>query len=323
MAPAPACIENTATDGPKKQAKPAFHLTKLITVPTICVGVLFRIGGDDVWICLRHRHGNCVHNNCPRCGAISRCRWGCTMKPALLVVFLSSVLATCNIATAQQYYSFEDACRMSGQTTGPCAPKSQQEIPLGCVSMSGNAFHAEKSEGRNCIETTLSPVLDAEIFIEMVGLPNIAKINELQLTIGRSVGFNNAVALFHNGSRMIILDPKWARSGTAESYLVLGHEAGHHFCGHTVGGDDPFARKKHELEADRFSGATIKSFEAYHSQPFFKRALEAATRMYSATESRSHPSREARLEAIKLGYNSGSPCGSLSPGVRGYTAGPR
>lgn len=211
---------------------------------------------------------------------------------------------------------------MAGQTKGPCAPKPRHEPSLGCVKLTGNAFHAEKSSGGPCIKTTLSPVIDSEIFVEMVGVPNISKINDLRLTIGRSVGFKNAVALVRNGSRIIILDPEWARSGTAEAYLVLGHEAGHHFCGHTLGGD-PSARKKQELEADRFSGAAIKNFEAYHRRAFIQNALQAAARLYSKNGSGSHPPRKSRLQAIKLGYNSGSPCGNLSPGIQGYTTRPR
>lgn len=224
-------------------------------------------------------------------------------------------------AVAQQYYSFEEACRRAGQTTGACAPKSQQQKSIGCVGLAGNAFHAEKFSGY-CIETTLSPVIDSEIFVELLGLQNIPKVNELGLTIGRSTGFNNAVALFHNGSRMIIIDPEWAKSATAESYLVLGHEAGHHFCGHTIKNERQSPQDE-ELEADRFSGASIRRFEIYHGKVFLGAALEAAARLYSASGSRSYPPRAARIDAIVLGYNSGSPCGSLAPAVRGFSPQPR
>ena len=222
---------------------------------------------------------------------------------------------------AQQYYSFEEACRRGGQTTGACAPKSTQEQYLGCVKGDGNAFHAEKFDG-GCIETTLSPSLDSEIFVELVGLPNINIINELQLTIGRGTNFKNAVALFYNKSRMIIHDPQWAKSSTAEFYLVLGHEAGHHFCGHVLG-QDPLAIKRQELEADRFSGASIKRFEVYHGKAFLGDALKAAGRLYAASGSRSHPPQETRIDAIMLGYNSGSPCGNLAPPIRGFSPNPR
>lgn len=201
-------------------------------------------------------------------------------------------------------------------TTGPCAPKAERERPLGCVKLGGSAFHAEKASG-GCIQTNLAPGDDAQIFVELVGLPNIPKVNELKLTIGRSSGFKNAVALFHGGSRMIIHDPQWAKSDTPEFYLVLGHEAGHHFCRHILE-QDPTNMKNLELEADRFSGASIKRFEVYHGKVFLNDALAAAARLYSETGSRSHPPRTTRLEAIKLGYNSGSPCGNLIDGIRGF-----
>jgi hypothetical protein len=120
----------------------------------------------------------------------------------------------------QQYQNWEDVCRSIGQTTGACAPKAQRERSIGCVPIAGNAFHAEKSTA-GCIKTTLSPGDDAQIFVELIGLQNLHKVNELKLTIGRTTGFNNAVALFHGGSRMIIHDPAWARVAAAEFYLVL------------------------------------------------------------------------------------------------------
>ncbi len=242
------------------------------------------------------------------------------MRPVLAVQVLCWSMLLCDYAAAQRTYSFEEACRNAGQTTGPCAPQQRQAQPMGCVPLAGNAFHAEAFSG-SCIPTTLAPVLDAEILIEMIGLPNVAKLNELQLTIGRTDNFTNAVATFYQGNRVIIHDPAWARSG-AESYLVIGHEAGHHFCGHTLAN---FRRspQERELEADRFSGAAIKNFEAYHGKPFLREAISAATRLYSESGSRSHPPRAARIEAITAGYNSGSPCGNLAPGSRGFSPTPR
>jgi hypothetical protein len=223
----------------------------------------------------------------------------------------------CSGAFGQRYYSFEEACKNAGLTTGACAPKAQQQgFPIGCVKTTGNAFHAEKATS-DCVQTSLSPVEDAEILIELFGLPNITKINQLGLTIGRTPDFNNAVAVFFDGGRMIIHNPAWAKTATSEFYLVLGHEAGHHICGHLLE-NDPTKRKRLELEADRFSGASIKRFEAYHGKGFLGDALKAAARLYSEAGSRSHPDRASRIEAIKLGYKSGSPCGNLSDGIPGY-----
>jgi hypothetical protein len=231
------------------------------------------------------------------------------------ILFSDSVIAQL------QYKNWEEVCRSIGQSTGACAPKSELEKPIGCVQLGGKAFHAEKFTG-GCLPTTLAPGGDAQIFVEMIGLPNLAKVTELKLTIGRSVGFNNAVALFNSGSRMIIHDPEWTKSANAEFYLVIGHEAGHHFCGHTLSTFQGSPQEA-ELEADRFSGASIKRFEVWHGKAFLNDALKAAARLYSASGSRSHPPRPARIEAISLGYTSGSPCGNLAPAIRGASPQPR
>jgi hypothetical protein len=245
-------------------------------------------------------------------------RWRQSMRRTVVVKALLFSMLFSDGAVAQRNYTFEEACRNAGMTTGPCAPQRQQQQTqgLGCVPLVGNAFHAEAASD-NCIPATLSPVLDSEIFIEMIGIPNVAKINELQLTIARTSNKNNAFALIYKGGRLLIIDPAWARSGV-EAYVVIGHEAGHHFCGHTLPSFQGSPKEK-ELEADRFSGASIKRFEVYHGRSFFAEAIRAATRLYSEEGSRSHPPRTARIEAITQGYNSGSPCGNLAPPIRGFS----
>jgi hypothetical protein len=245
------------------------------------------------------------------------------MKIAPVVLFLACLTLFDRGALAQQNYTFEEACRRAGMTTGACAPKSQQAQSAMCTNFGRKAFHAEDYSGSGCTKVTLSPVLDAELFIEMVGIPNASKINELGLTIGRSAGLKNAAAFFHDdGSRWITYDPEWAKAATAEAYLVLGHEAGHHFCGHTLA-SAKIGPKERELEADRFAGASIKRFEIYHGKAFLDGALRAAERLYSVEGSRSHPPRAARLGAVAVGYKSGSPCGGLAPAIRGFSPQPR
>jgi hypothetical protein len=203
------------------------------------------------------------------------------------------------------------------------------------MDVAKNAFHPEEFPA-GCNDATLSPVLDFEILIEMIGIPNAAAINALQLTILRSTGLENATAVLlpdplpgEDGpqgptvKRLIVYDPEWVKAAPAEGYLALGHEAGHHFCGHDLLALDPSTIPEKELEADRFSGASIKRFEAYHGRAFLNDALEAAARLYSADGSHSHPPRAERVKAILLGYNSGSPCGNLAPGIRGYSPQPR
>lgn len=252
----------------------------------------------------------------------------------VLQVLFCSVLFS-DYAFAQRNYSFEEACRNGGWTTGPCAPKSGQRQSIGCMDIVKYAFHPERASA-SCNDATLSPVFDFEILIEMIGIPNAAAINELQLTILRSTGSQNASAVLLSEplpgeegpqgptvKRLIVYDPDWVKAAPAEAYLVLGHEAGHHFCGHDLSNLDPIARQDAELEADRFSGASIKRFETYHGRAFLKDALQAATRLYTAAGSHSYPPRAERVKAIMLGYNSGSPCGNLAAGIRGYSPQPR
>lgn len=154
---------------------------------------------------------------------------------------------------------------------------------------------------------------DAEILVELVGLPNVSNLNALRLHIRRVLGLQNACALPEAGGyATIAYDPDWAAGDTAGFYLALGHEAGHHFCGHFVGlGGDSWAQK--ELEADQFVGASVKRFEVYHGQSFFSQVLAVAASKYPEEGSVLYPSRASRLEALRLGYEQGSPCGGLLP----------
>ena len=89
------------------------------------------------------------------------------MRLGLAVPFLLWLLVSGESAVAQRYYTFEEACRNAGMTTGACAPRSQQSQSPLCVKLGGNAFHAEKSPAAgDCINTALSPSGDVEVFVE-------------------------------------------------------------------------------------------------------------------------------------------------------------
>jgi hypothetical protein len=175
------------------------------------------------------------------------------------------------------------------------------------------AFHEEKV--RENLEKELAPSVtgDIEIFVELIGLQNVAKINELKLQIRRTSepGLNDAVSFEARGCRSIVFDPYWASGDTASFYLVLSHEAGHHFCGHTVG-QVRLDRMARELEADEFSGASIRRYEIYHSRGFFNQVYSAAIAKYPEQGDATHPPRALRLAAIKRGYEHGSHCGGLA-----------
>jgi len=176
------------------------------------------------------------------------------------------------------------------------------------------AFHEE--EVRENLGQKLAPPVtgDIEIFVELIGLPNVAKINELKLQIRRTStpGFNDALSFESRGCRSIVFDPYWASGDTPGFYLIFSHEAGHHFCGHTIG-QVHLDRTARELEADEFSGASIRRYEIYHSRGFFNQVYAAAIAKYPEQGSATHPPRALRLAAIKRGYERGSHCGGLAP----------
>jgi hypothetical protein len=207
---------------------------------------------------------------------------------------------------------------LSGVAFWPASATSSEFVTLGKDAW---GFHSELCGSR--IEIQPPATIDAEVFIELVGPQNAQKINSLKFTIVRSIGLRNACAVFYKELRYLIYDPVWARTVTPEHYLVLGHEAGHHFCSHTI---DTFRYEvwAAELEADRFSGASIRQFEVYHAKDFIGSVLEAASRMYPTEGSHLHPPSNIRLAAIKLGYEQGSPCGDLTRTQEpGFSSGPR
>lgn len=174
------------------------------------------------------------------------------------------------------------------------------------------AFHEDVFQNRQ-IKLEIPVVVDAELIIELIGMPNLPKLNAMQLQICRSVGLQNALAYYGAGYRTIVFDPDWAASQTADFYRAIGHELGHLFCGHL---DKPQSPET-ELEADRFGGAAIKRFEVYHGRNFFASVMAAASAKYPETASALYPSRTARLQALRDGYEKGSPCGDLAPVVEG------
>lgn len=185
------------------------------------------------------------------------------------------------------------------------------------IGRGARAFHEEELRNREITVDDTPSVTDVSIFVELIGIPNFAKINELRLQIRRSNGLQNASAFEANGYRSIVYDPIWAATATADFYLALGHEAGHLFCAHSP--DSP-PNITQELEADRFGGASIRRFEIYHNRSFFPAVMAAAMKKYPEQASAFYPSRTARLAALKKGYDEGSPCGGLAPvNATGYS----
>jgi hypothetical protein len=201
-----------------------------------------------------------------------------------------------------------------------CGAASAQSTSGVIIGRDCSAFHPEKFGVPAKLEAPV--VSDVEIFVELIGLPNAAKINTLHLQIRRVLGFNDAAALEGEGCPTIVFDPNFAAGDTAGFYLVLAHEAGHHFCGHTTG-DVQGDHAQRELEADQFGGSSIKRFEVYHNRPFFADVFATAATRYPEGGSALYPARTSRLEALKRGYFEGSSCGGLAPVEQGGFEAPR
>lgn len=132
-----------------------------------------------------------------------------------------------------------------------------------------------------------------------------------------ATGIRNGFAVISGGVRYIVYDPIWYQDTGSEAgavALVLGHEVGHHVCGHTMGmlRDDPHSK---ELEADRYLGAAVRKFEAsMDGTPAYtiEDVLRAARQKLSAAATPTHPGLTDRIAAILDGYRNGSPCDAMN-----------
>ena len=86
---------------------------------------------------------------------------------------------------------------------------------------------------------------------------------------------------------------------------LLAHEIGHHLNGHTLhrGGSKPGL----ELEADEFAGYVLNKLGATVKQSQYVMYFIART-----DASRTHPSRDSRLQAIEKGWNKAAASNELS-----------
>jgi hypothetical protein len=133
----------------------------------------------------------------------------------------------------------------------------------------------------------------------------------------------NAFASIHNGKRYIVVG-HLIHADYAKMTFVMGHELGHHVCGHTAATiqADPWAD---ELEADTFAGLAVREVEKKGAGwgLNLQKALQYASELLSSTGSTSHPPLERRIQAILEGYRNGSPCvgRSIAPIARSEIGG--
>lgn len=111
----------------------------------------------------------------------------------------------------------------------------------------------------------------------------------------------NAQAHISRGERYILYSEQFMsaiynQTGDYWSQVtILAHEIGHHLNGHTLQTDG--SRPVLELEADQFSG-----FVLYKLGASLPQAQAAVTALADEDGSATHPPKNARLEAIAVGY---------------------
>ncbi len=129
----------------------------------------------------------------------------------------------------------------------------------------------------------------------------------------------NCFATVMNGQRFIIYDGAFmqqleeATETDWSATSIMAHEIGHHLQGHTLtmGGNS----HQKELEADRFSGFVLHQLGATLDE-----SLVAIRALGSVAASASHPSRSARLDAIRKGWTEAD---AIYPRTKSVTPSPQ
>jgi len=143
---------------------------------------------------------------------------------------------------------------------------------------------SSSQEANNIIETILN----------QVGLHKNFQINAASVP--------NAAAVIQGSTRFILYSQHFinqVNSSTGSKWAaisILAHEIGHHLNGHTL--ENTGSRPPIELEADEFSG-----FVLYKLGASLDEAQLAMKTIGSDQGSNTHPPKNARLEAIAVGWN--------------------
>jgi hypothetical protein len=127
---------------------------------------------------------------------------------------------------------------------------------------------------------------------------------------------NNAIAAVYKGKRYILYDRDFMNSiseGTNKYWsnmFILAHEIGHHINGHSLDIAlyafeiiDPISleeKRNQELEADEFAGFILEKLGASLNQT--SELLSNLPKINNESYS-THPSKEKRIEAVRLGFN--------------------
>jgi hypothetical protein len=154
----------------------------------------------------------------------------------------------------------------------------------------------------------------SRIFQQVIGAQGLSA----KIEIRASGDVENAAAFLDDAGNRIIaynaifMEEVKQKTGRYWSLIsIMAHEVGHHLNFHTYAATSASSDQlqKDELEADYFSGHVLARLGASLDESL------AAIRALSPTGSFTHPARDARLQAIALGWKAGGGSTRNAPGA--------
>ena len=167
-----------------------------------------------------------------------------------------------------------------------------------CTTLQTNSFSSNLDA-----DTALDRIL------EVVGLSK-------NFVLAPCSDINNALAVSFKGVRYILYDPEFMSMLSSDTsnwtnLFILAHEVGHHVNGHSLDlvlyageiVDAPELKKKREqeLEADEFAGFILAKLGA----SLIQTTLSVSKLSNEDDTYSTHPKRDKRISAIKIGYENG------------------
>lgn len=193
--------------------------------------------------------------------------------------------------------------------------RAGEQLTLGADAF---AFHANLCGSGQATLTVYPPTqqvsADAKAMLDLARLTGV-EVREADLP-------GNACALMHNNSRYILLGKLIPDKEIGDEdevrgldIVVLGHEIGHHVCGHASGRLAGQGWEK-ELEADRYGGMLLRQMfdqgliAGWNDNPeeFLNVVANGMAADFYGVGGVTHPPADLRTQAIREGFYIGSNC---------------
>ena len=158
------------------------------------------------------------------------------------------------------------------------------------------SFDGTETETEHYVD---EPSREANQIVEKIMRANVLPQN----FILKAANCKNALATTEGSNRYILYSTNFLENFKKEAnsqwaaYCVLAHEIGHHLSNHNLSESDNGKRKVQELQADKYAGGVLCRLGATLDQ------AQAGIRSFSlASETTTHPNKNARLEAVAQGW---------------------